>query len=169
MRAEDVFDGRGGDEAARGFVMPIDRRLVVVIACMEMGTLALAIGLMIHSRSPWWVYVLVIGSMALGVGLIGMLRLVVRYEERRLRLSFPPFYWTSIPWEDIADAEPTKADPLRDAGGWGPKSKGGATWLIAKAGPAVRLTRVSRKRPIVFSAPDAEAVALRILERAVKR
>jgi hypothetical protein len=159
----------GAEPAAEAdrLVVPVDRRLLIVVACFEVGTLAMVTALLLAKGGPIWALGVVYASILASVLLIASMKTVVRFDERALRLSFPPIYWKSIPWDDIADAEPVTAQAMRDAGGWGPKWRRGSTWLIARDGPAVRITRASGRRPIVFSVPDGEAAAIRILERAV--
>ncbi|MFG0275974.1 MAG: hypothetical protein ACF8QF_13060 [Phycisphaerales bacterium] len=147
-------------------VVPVDRRLVVLVVCLELGTVAMVTGLLIAKGGPAWVLGVVYASILASVLLIASMRTVVTLGEDRLRVSFRPIYWSSVRWDAITDAEPITAEPMRDAGGWGPKLRNGQTWLLARQGPAVRITRIGR-RPLVVSAPDAEALAVAILERAV--
>jgi hypothetical protein len=147
-------------------IVPVDRRLLILVVCLEVGTLAMVTGVLIAKGGSPWVLGVVYASILASVLLIASMRTVVRLDDDRLRVSFRPIYWTSIRWSDITDAEPITAEPLRDAGGWGPKFRKGQTWLLAREGPAVRITRTG-KRPLVVSAPDAETLAVAILERAV--
>lgn len=155
-------------DAAAGtrHVVPVDRRLLILVLCLEMGTVVMVTALLLAKGGPLWPLAVVYASILASVLLIASMKAVVRLDDDRLRVSFRPIYWTSVRWSDIADAEPITAEPLRDAGGWGPKLRKGQTWLLAREGPAVRITRAG-KRPLVVSAPDAEALAVAILERAV--
>jgi len=157
----------GAPAGADRLVVRIDRRLIILVLALEVGTIVMVTALLLATGGPLWALGAVYGTVALSVALIASMRTIVRFGDDALRIAFPPVYWKRIPWSDIADAEPVTAQAMRDAGGWGPKWKGGATWVLAQDGPAVRIKRASGKRPIVVSVPDAEAAAIRILERAV--
>ncbi|NBE56960.1 hypothetical protein [Streptomyces boluensis] len=85
------------------------------------------------------------GAGAVVVVLLCGLRARVRIVEEGLRLSLPPFYRKVLPYAGIAHARAVeRINPLRDAGGWGLRWRGGGNLaLVMRSGPGVRIATAS--------------------------
>lgn len=150
------------------FTQPMDRRLIIVILALELGSFLMVTTILLVTGSPAWLLALVLALMATPVLLLWKSRLAVRVADDRLRYTFFPFWRGGVDYQDIERVEVVKVNAMGQFGGWGPKFKlgGKGFGLIARCGSAVRIERTN-KRPVYITIDNADELAIAIMEQVI--
>lgn len=145
----------------------MSRMVLLLIACLEIPTIAMMVGFYAAGMIPGPAFAVATGIPVVLAWLIWWSRIRVRLLPDRLRWSFRPFWVSSVEYAKIGGVTVVEVDPMRDFGGWGVRLGKGTFGAIAKKGGAVRIQRVGKKRDLILGSDDAEALANAILDRAL--
>ncbi len=147
--------------------MPMDRMVFLIVCALEIGSVAMVIGIFIATKQPAQLYAIAFPVLLLGPALVLACRLTITLDDDRLRWVFFPFWKSSVPYDAIENVEICTFDAMRDFGGWGPKIVRGYTGAIAASGKGVLITRTDKKRKLVLSCTEPESLVLELLRRVV--
>ena len=167
MDTDGTRPGGGGEDAVLEQTQRLDPFVLKLVLAFEIPSVFIVGALLVVSKTPWHVMPIVLGAMAVAPIIVTSTKLRVRVEADRLRHAFPPFWFGSTRYSAIESVEVVKVDAMRDFMGWGVKVVPKATGYVAKSGGGVRITRTGKKRALVITSDDAEALAAAILGRVV--
>lgn len=157
-----------GKQSMHTETQPMDRAVLKLVLALEIPAVVIVLAVLSQTTSPWWIYLVVAGGLAIGPLLIGLTRLVVRVNENEIRWAFAPFARGKVPLDDIEHIEVVEVKAIPEFGGWGPKWRPGRLGMIAKSGGAVEITRRSKKTKLVLTSDDADRLADEILRRLLR-
>lgn len=128
---------------------PIGLMLAVLMIMMNIGA---------GMNAPAWVLVLLA---AVTIGVLSI-RMTVRVDPDRVRVSYPPLGWRSIPVDRILSATATTYSPLVHYAGWGPYRP---SWMPGRptawtvSGNQGVLLRLEGERDVLLGSRSPESLA----------
>ena len=133
------FGGQSGNPALLGTVSALIFGSTILVALVD-----------------WWAVAITLIAGIIAIPLIAYLR--VRINENAVTWAFGlGFPRGTIALSDIESAEAIDINPV-DFGGWGYRITAGATGLIVRGGPGIRINRTSGRSVVISLAEPDEAV-----------
>ncbi|MEM1424411.1 MAG: hypothetical protein AAGH64_10460, partial [Planctomycetota bacterium] len=150
----------------------LEHTVLYIVLALEVPSVVMCTAILAVSGVPWWVYLITLTGIVSAPVLLLTARLRVRLDDDRLRWSFVPFWRSSVRYGTIEGVEVVEVQAMRDYLGWGPKLGGhgamkGTFGLVARSGGAIRIQRSDKKRDLVITCDDPDALAADLLERGI--
>ena len=138
---------------------PKDRVFSYILILSGLIILSATIVIMLQSENNPIVYIPLIGSFFLIVGLYRYMKLIITINKEGIFYQYRPFHFSAkkIDWTDVKEYQIIEINPMKDFGGFGIKYTANKKGYIINKGPALEIIKANDKT-IVVNISDKEDV-----------